>query len=108
VWGELGRRQAYPVPGRSTNNPDNYRSCPYAGFEPDPNVQTGYCGNDNKHYGNYSEPSWANGGQKPMFFPWFAVGPGLRIKPHRHVMFRVDMGWALVGPYIGIAGNYGI
>jgi hypothetical protein len=103
VWGGLGRRQAYPVSGTSTNNPDNYRSCIARG-NPDPT----YCGDDNNHYGNYSEPSWANGGQKPMFFPWLAVGPGLRIKPHRHVMFRVDMGWALVGPYIGIAGNYGI
>lgn len=102
VWGDLRRRQAYPEHG-AYKNPDDYVSCRFPG-DGDPR----YCGDDNKHYGNYNEPSWANGGQKPMFFPWLALGPGLRIKPHRHVMFRVDMGWALVGPYIGIAGNYGI
>lgn len=106
VWGALYRKQAYPTTSRS--NYDTYKSCPYAGYNPTPGLTDGFCGNDNNHYGNYNEPSWANGGQKPMFFPWLAVGPGIRVKPHRHLMFRVDMGWALVGPYIGIAGNYGI
>jgi hypothetical protein len=107
VWGDLFRRQAYPRPGTSASNPDNYIPCeadPAYGGDP----HGGFCGTDNHHYGNYNEPSWANGGQKPMFFPWLAVGPGIRVKPHRNIMFRVDMGWALVGPYIGIAGNYGI
>ena len=102
VWGDLFRRQAYPKNGPASN-PDSYAPCAGIGL-PDP----GFCDASNNHYADYNEPSWANGGQKPMFFPWLAVGPGLRIKPHRNVMFRVDMGWALVGPYIGIAGNYGI
>lgn len=102
VWGDLFRRQAYPKYG-AASNPDSYAPCAAQGV-PDP----AFCDASNNHYGDYNEPSWANGGQKPMFFPWLAVGPGLRIKPHRNIMFRVDMGWALVGPYIGIAGNYGI
>ena len=102
VWGDLLRRQAYPKNGPASN-PDSYASCAGPG-NPDP----AFCDGSNNHYGNYNEPSWANGGQKPMFFPWLAVGPGIRVKPHRNLMFRVDMGWALVGPYIGIAGNYGI
>ena len=107
VWGDLFRHQAYPRAGTAGNSPDSYISCeqdPALGGDP----HGGYCGTDNHHYGNYSEKSWAGGGQKPMFFPWLALGPGLRIKPHRNLMFRVDMGWALVGPYIGVAGNYGI
>ena len=108
VWGDLNRRQAYPRVGTAGNNPDSYVPCPYAGYDPDPPRTSGYCGHDNSHYGNYTEKSWANGGQKPMIFPWLAVGPGLRFKPHRNVMFRLDVGWGLVGPYMGIAGNYGI
>jgi hypothetical protein len=107
VWGDLNRRQAYPI--GSASNPDNYHACTAQGI---PDVRNGagtlYCDSDNKHYGSYSEPSWANGGQKPMIFPWLGLGPGVRIKPHRNFMMRIDMGWALVGPYFGIAGNYGI
>jgi hypothetical protein len=112
VWGNLGRRQAWPENMAAYKNPDTYASCddPRAGGNPhiDPRNGQAYCDLSNHHYGDYNEPSWANGGQKPMLFPWLAIGPGFRIKPHRHVMFRVDMGWALVGPFIGIAGNYGI
>jgi hypothetical protein len=32
----------------------------------------------------------------------------VRIKPHRNFMMRIDVGWGLIGPYLGIAGNYGI
>jgi len=111
VWGDLFRRQAWPQ-NWDYKNPDAYVSCaqdPRLGGDPHTDPRgVDYCDRSNRHYGNYSEPSWANGGQKPMFFPWLALGPGIRVKPHRHVMFRVDMGWALVGPYVGIAGNYGI
>jgi hypothetical protein len=97
VWGDLIRDQAYPD-GRG-----GYLQCPYAGYGPG-----GYCGSDNKHYGNYQEPSWANGGSKPIVFPWLALQTGLRIKPHRHFMARIDAGWAITGPFFGISGNYGI
>jgi len=103
----LRRVQAYPRPGTLGDNPDSYIPC-----ELDPTLggdtHGGYCGRDNHHYGKYTEPSWANGGQKPIFFPWLGVGPGLRIKPHRNFMMRIDVGWALVGPYFGASGNYGI
>lgn len=101
VWGDLHRVQAYK------GNNGSYVACernPDSGGD----SHGDYCGTDNDHYGNYTEGNWANGGQKPMFFPWLAVGPGLRIKPHRNFMMRIDAGWGLVGPYFGIAGNYGL
>jgi hypothetical protein len=103
VWGDLYRRQAYPLAGTSPSNPDNYTSCLGPG-----NPNATYCDNSNKHYGGYTEPSWANGGQKPNLFPWLGLGGGVRIKPHRNFMARIDVGWGLIGPYLGIAGNYGI
>ncbi len=107
VWGDLHRVQAYPRPGTAGNSPSSYIPCeldPAAGGD----THGGFCGTDNHHYGNYTEPSWANGGQKPIFFPWLGVGPGLRIKPHRNFMMRIDVGWGLIGPYFGASGNYGI
>jgi len=103
VWGDLMRNQAYPRTGTAGNSPDSYIACIGQG-NPDPT----YCGKDNNHYGNYSEASWANGGQKPMFFPWLGLGTGVRIKPHRNFMMRLDVGWGLIGPYFGASGNYGI
>lgn len=102
VWGDLNRVQAFSLTGGPTD-PSNYRSCSGQGLP-----STYYCGKDNNHYGNYTEPSWASGGQKPIFFPWLGFGPGLRIKPHRNFMMRVDLGWGLIGPYFGVSGNYGI
>jgi len=106
VWGNLNRNQAYPV--GSASNSSSYVACPYAGYNPNPPSTSGFCGQDNSHYGGYTEPSWANGGQKPLFFPWIGFGPGIRIKPHRNFMMRVDVGWGLIGPYFGASGNYGI
>jgi hypothetical protein len=97
VWGDLIRTQAYP------NGRGGFAPCAGQG---DPNGGD-YCGYDNKHYG-YKEPSWSDGGSKPIVFPWFALQTGLRIKPHRNFMARIDAGWAITGPFFGIAGNYGL
>lgn len=96
VWGDLIRTQAYP------NGAGGYAPCISAG-----NPNASYCGTDNNHY-NYAEPSWANGGSKPLVFPWFALQTGIRLKPHRNFMARIDAGWAITGPFFGISGNYGL
>lgn len=100
VWGDLLRTQAYPV--GPAGNPDSYEPCQAPGVPPGI-----YCANDNNHY-NYSEPNWANGGSKPLFFPWFALQTGVRIKPHRNFMMRFDTGLALSGFFVGLSGNYGL
>jgi hypothetical protein len=47
---------------------------------------------DNNHYGNYTEPSWANGDWKPIVFPWLYVQAGLRFRPFHQFMMRVEAG----------------
>jgi hypothetical protein len=103
VWGNLYRVQAYPVPGSNENDPGSYAACNGVG---NPH---GFCGNDNTHYPGYTEPSWSNGGSKPILFPWLSIQTGFRFKPHRHFAARLDLGWNLLnGPFFGLAGNYGI
>ena len=106
VWGDLNRVQAYPAGSQS--NPNSYRPCFAQGFQEPGVPNPTFCDAHNNHYGNYTEPSWANGGQKPIFFPWLGFGPGIRLKPHRNFMMRIDVGWGLIGPYFGASGNYGI
>jgi hypothetical protein len=102
VFGDLHRVQAYPeggVPG----DPYDYKECAAEGI---PDAE--YCGSDNDHYGDYTEPSWANGGSKPIIFPWLALQTGLRYKPHKNFAARLDVGFGLSGFFFGLAGNYGL
>ena len=39
-----------------------------AGTGPGPGANPTTCGTDNNHYGNYTEPSWANGGSIAQLF----------------------------------------
>ncbi len=102
VFGDLSRVQAYSPTGAPAD-PEDYRKCSAPGV-PDPN----YCGSDNEHYGDYTEPSWADGGSKPIIFPWLALQTGLRFKPHRNFMGRLDLGFGLSGFFVGLGANYGL
>jgi len=103
IFGDIHRVQAYPGAG-GQNDPYSYQRCQAAGT---PNAS--FCGTDNNHYGGYTEPSWANGGSKPIVFPWLALQTGLRWKPVRQFMMRLDVGWNLLnGPFFGLALNYGL
>jgi hypothetical protein len=109
VFGDIHRVQAYP--GGDANDPSTYRPCNGPG-NPGPGAPPGvggYCGGDNNHYGTYTEPSWADGGSKPIIFPWLSVQTGLRFKPVKSFMMRLDVGWNLLnGPFFGLAANYGL
>jgi len=103
VFGDIHRVQAYPGSG-GAGDPYTYQPCASKGV-PEPT----FCGPDNDHYGGYTEPSWANGGSKPIVFPWLSLQTGLRWKPVRQFMARVDVGWNLLnGPFFGLALNYGL
>jgi hypothetical protein len=98
VFGALHRRQAYKVNGE-------YLPCVAKGV---PATQLNYCGTDNDHYGDYEEPSWANGGSKPVIFPWLALQTGLRYKASPKFVGRFDTGFGLSGFFFGIGADYGL
>lgn len=103
VFGNLYRNQAYPP--NAPGNPDTYVKCPAPGAGPGD-----YCGSDNDHYGSYAEPSWFDGGSKPVLFPWIALPQiGLRWKPSPKFAMRLDTGLSFPGPFFfGLSGQYGL
>lgn len=102
VWGDLLRTQAYPGSGANPNTGDGYLPC-IDKFKPHPD-----CGDDNNHYNGYTEPSWANGGSKPVIFPWLALQTGFRYKPHRNFIARFDAGFGTSGFFLGLGADYGL
>jgi hypothetical protein len=113
VFGDIHRQQAQPANANAplTSDPNTWVACPAnaAGTGPGPGADPRTCGGDNNHYGNYTEPSWANGGSKPIVFPWLSVQTGFRFKPTKQFVARIDLGWNLLnGPFIGLAANYGL
>jgi hypothetical protein len=103
VFGDLFRTQAYPT--GDANDPNSYVKC--SGMN-DANDPGDFCGSDNDHYTGYTEPSWADGGSKPIIFPWLAVQTGVRFKPHRNFVARFDAGFGITGFFIGIGADYGL
>jgi hypothetical protein len=99
VWGDLTRTQAYPGPGANDSTGAGYLACPGVGFSA--NCAAG------KHYG-YQEPNWANGGSKPVVFPWLVAQTGLRWKPHRNFIARLDAGFGTSGFFLGLGADYGL
>ena len=106
VFGDLFRTQAWPGPNNSgnPNTGEGFVKCPGQ----DPTNTNGYCGTDNNHYGDYTEASWADGGSKPIVFPWLVLQTGLRYKPHRNFVSRLDAGFGTSGFFVGIGADYGI
>ncbi len=106
VFGDLRRVQAYKDPDSG-----NYAPClgeQNPGPSDFPAGWPDYCGTDNDHYGDYEEPSWADGGSKPIVFPWITLQTGLRFKPHRNVVGRLDLGFGTSGFLLGVGADYGI
>jgi len=104
VWGDLKRTQAYPGTGANLNTGDGFLPCAGKGDARGGN----YCGFDNDHYNGYTEPSWANGGSKPVIFPWLALQTGVRWKPHRNFIGRFDAGFGTSGFFLGLGADYGL
>jgi len=104
VFGSLYRNQSYPLNGQA-GDPEDYVKCSA------PGAGSGeYCTDDNGHYGDYTEPSWFDGGAKPVLFPWVALPQvGLRWQPSRQFVARLDTGLSFPGPFFfGISGQYGL
>lgn len=103
VTGSLKRTQAYPDPVSAQGDPDAYRKCQGVGV---PNAL--FCTNDNDHYDDFEEPTWADGGSSPIIFPWIAAQVGLRYKVTRNFVARVELGVMPTGGFFGIAADYGL
>jgi hypothetical protein len=103
VVGDLYRAQAHPVTGSDPSQPGQWGRCSASGV---PDIA--YCSDNNDHFGNYSEPSWANGGSKPFVFPWIALPQvSFRYKPLKFLQARADVGLALSsGFYFGGSIDY--
>lgn len=109
VFGDLFRNQAYPEDGGPVNasNP-KLEKCPGPTSD-DPNDPfNGYCGTDNDHYGNFTEANWADGGSTPIVFPWLAIQTGLRFKPSKRFVARLDLGFGTSGFFAGLGLDYGL
>jgi hypothetical protein len=108
VFGNLYRTQAYLENGV-------YKPCNGIGDPPVPVAGGGgfYCDNDpehgdEQHYDGYTEPSWADGGSKPLIFPWIAIQTGIRWKPHRNFVGRLELGIGLGQFFFGVGADYGL
>ena len=111
VWGPLYRVQAYPNaaaengwdycpgPAGPMTGPPQNTYC-----QPDPEIPAG----DPQHWPGYAEPSWADGGSKPLLFPWLAFQTGLRIKPDPKFVARVDVGIGFGQLWFGVGADYGL
>jgi hypothetical protein len=101
IFGDLIREQAKPGPGANTNTGEGFVACDFQGDGP-------FCDNSNNHYNGFLEPSWTDGGSKPILFPWFVLQTGLRYKPHRNFAARFDAGFGTSGFFLGLGLDYGI
>jgi hypothetical protein len=109
IFGDLHRVQAKPGQANFDGNTgEGFVRCTGPGdisrFDP----TTSYCDDSNKHYGDHAEPSWTNGGSKPILFPWFVLQTGLRYKPHRNFAMRFDAGFGTSGFFLGLGADYGL
>jgi hypothetical protein len=100
-FGPLKRTELYPGAG-SSSDPDTWTECTDADAAA-AGQQGGFC-----EEGPKKEPSWANGGSKPIVFPWLAFQFGFRIKPHRNFVARIDTGFGTSGFFVGIGADYGL
>lgn len=111
IFGKLYRAEAY-YPG-DDGDPDDLERC--ESYEDDP--QNRYCDDgveddedrdEDLFVGDYTEPSWANGGSKPFLFPWLALQTGVRYKPHPNFVARLDVGMGMSGFFFGLGADYGL
>ena len=109
IFGDLIRTQARPNSESANGNTgEGFVACS-SSMDPNDRFHGGtFCDGSNGHYNGYTEPSWANGGSKPILFPWFVLQTGLRYKPHRNFAARLDAGFGTSGFFLGLGADYGL
>lgn len=109
VAGDLHRTQAYPTDGGAADPKDASKWTKCTG---DGDGFGGYCDNGNNHYTSggkdFSEPSWLDGGSKPVILPWLSIPQlSFRAKPIKQMQIRADVGFAITGFFFGLSSGYG-
>jgi hypothetical protein len=110
IFGDLANNWVYEDPNGSLSgsNGKNYAKCQSGGTQPGCNAVE-HRNADTLKVGDYTEPSWFNGGSKPVIFPWISIPQlGLRYKPVKNFVARIGMGFALTGFWFGLNGEYGL
>jgi len=99
VWGDLHRNEARP-----TSDPGSVRGYTACSGPLDPN-NLEYC----EAGGNYgTEPSWLDGGSRPLVYARLAPHLAIRIKPIHQLVFRIDGGFDIFsGFFLGAAAAFG-
>jgi hypothetical protein len=105
IFGDLYRVQARPGDASADGNTgEGFVRCAQKNDPAFPD----YCDGTNDHYSDHAEPSWADGGSKPILFPWLVLQTGLRYKPHRNFAARFDAGFGTSGFFLGVGLDYGL
>jgi hypothetical protein len=98
-FGDLIRTEVAPPGGDRSIPVEQWSPCTGPGA-PDAN----FC-----EEGPKNEPTWSDGGSKPVVFPWLVFQLGLRIKPHRNFAMRLDLvGFGTSGFVFGAGLDYGL
>lgn len=109
AFGNLTRNQAYPASKSLVGDPYSWTKC--AGPS-NPTQYFRYCNaldKDKDHYGDYSEPSWFNGGKKPAIYPWAALPElGLSFRPTPGFAMDLEVALTLSGILTGIGMRFGL
>ncbi len=101
VFGDIIRNDAYFPNGAATDDGSGLVACTGPNAPP-----VAGCPVDGQY--DYNEPSWTNGGSKPIIFPWLVVQTGARYKPHRNFVARLDLGFGTSGFFFGLGADYGL
>jgi hypothetical protein len=108
IFGDLYRVQAKPGSASADGNTgEGFVRCSGKN-DADFSGNTGYCDDSNEHYSDHAEPSWADGGSKPILFPWLVLQTGVRYKPHKNFAARFDAGFGTSGFFLGVGLDYGL
>lgn len=110
VFGDLANNWVYEDPNGplSASNGKHYSKCQAGGTQVGCNAAE-HKNTDTLKVGNYTEPSWFDGGSKPVIFPWISIPQiGLRYKPVKNFVARLGMGFGLTGFWFGLNGQYGL
>jgi len=105
--GDIHRTQAYPV--GDPDEPDSYRKC---NGPNDPAGQFRYCNQldkDKDHYDGFSEPSWFDGGSRPLVYPYLSLPQlGLSWYPTDNFALDLETGLTISGLVTGLGMRLGL